>query len=216
MYDAFNEMNLHGNYIILRNFEEISNDCYYMAGHDDIDFLCDRQKEIVKALDARKNNFWGSQDHFLVKIAGYNVKFGLRYIGDGYYDSYWEEEMLENKVLRDAHYYVMQDRDYFYSLLYHALLQKKTLSDDYRIRLRDMGTRIGMKLEEYTDFERVLFHFLNERKYTVPYPKDPTVPVHYEHVPESFLRGYAEWRLRKIFYIPRKMAGKAFRRILRK
>ena len=90
LYEAINAMNQTSPCLVLRNYEDMSNDNYFMKGHDDIDFLCENQQEIVRVLDARKNVYWGSPDHFIVKINGKDIKFGLRYIGDGYYDALWE------------------------------------------------------------------------------------------------------------------------------
>ena len=78
LYEAIGAMNQASPCLVLRNYEDMSNDNYYMEGHDDIDFLCENQKKAVSVLEAGRNVYWGSPDHFIVKIAGKDVKFGLQ------------------------------------------------------------------------------------------------------------------------------------------
>ena len=48
----------------------------------------------------------------------------IRCVGDGYYDKPWEEVMIKNRVKTEG-IYVLCKEDYNYSILYHALLQKR-------------------------------------------------------------------------------------------
>lgn len=178
-----------GKCIILRNFEELSDEHYYMDGHEDIDFLCEDSAKVRKVLDAVPNVPWGSQDHVFVRIAGKKIKFGLRYVGDGYYCDEWERKMLADRVLYKGKFYVMNPADYFYSLLFHALFQKRKLSDDYRSRLKEMGRTFGIELDDEESFYKVIIEYLKNNRYVVEYPKDVTVSVNYKKIPPCYLRG---------------------------
>ncbi len=208
LYDVLDMMNQVSSCLILRNYEDITNDQYYMDGHDDIDFLCDNPKAIMKALDVRKNVFWKSKDHYYVKIAGKDVKIGLRYLGDDYYDRLWEKSALDNKVKLNDHFFVMDKENYFYSLLFHALLQKKKLSDDYKKRLISMGNDIGLELKGDSDFHKCLFDYMRKMNYSVVYPKDITVSINYKKVPNDLIRGKNAYKIRRFFGFYRRVIGK--------
>ena len=192
-------------FLILRNHEELSEDSFYMDGHDDIDLLCDNEKKAREVLDVRNDVCWRSPCHGYIKIQGRDIKLGIRYVGDGYYDRSWEEQMIKSRRKNEKGLYVMDDEDYFYSLLYHALLQKKHLSEDYRKRLRSMAMGSGISLKSVQDCYRVLFAYMNEKGYKMVYPKDPTVPVNDRYVSKRLKKGYLEWRLRRILFTPRAM-----------
>lgn len=198
--DVLDAMHSCGAYIILRNYEEIADETYYMSGHDDIDFLCSDAKACRNVLDVKKDVPWKSHDHCFVKIKNTDVKIGLRYVGDGYYDTKWEEDMISSRVAHEGGFYVMSDENYFYSLLYHALLQKKTLSEDYKTRLRRMGAEHGISIKEDSDFISILIDYLVKKGYKVPYTKDPSVPLNYKDVPEELLTGHSEWMVRRMMF----------------
>jgi hypothetical protein len=57
--------------------------------------------------------------------------FDLRYVGDGYYDVTMERAMLTNRVVC-RNFFVPNPEDLLYSLLYHALVHKPTISSNYK------------------------------------------------------------------------------------
>ena len=54
----------------------------------------------------------------------------MRYVGDKYYDVNWEKNMLQNKLLRND-VYIPREDDYFFSLLFHAKVQKQNVKEKY-------------------------------------------------------------------------------------
>lgn len=195
--EIFQELNKHCNYVILRNYEELHLEHMVMEEHDDIDLLCDDQRYMRELLGAVYRPVTGNFDHFFTKIAGKDVKFGIRYIGDDYYDRKWEQEMLSNRILHPNGFYVMNDTDYFYSLLYHALIQKKELSEDYRIRLAEMGKKSGIELNTPEDYRTCLETYMTSKGYCLCYPKDTTIPLQTNVLNEVPVTGYTEWKVRK-------------------
>ena len=182
-------------YLILRNYEELTDEKYYMAGHEDIDFLVQDSAKVRRALQARNDLWYRSHDHCFIVIKGVDVKIGLRYVGDGYYDRAWEMEMLRKRRLHPEGFYVMDDEDYFYSLLYHALLQKRIFQEDYRIRLKEMGRAFNIILDKEEDYKKCLFQYLIKCGYWVEYPRDVNVPINYADVPQQLLKGYFRWKV---------------------
>lgn len=61
-----------------------------------------------------------------------------------YIDPRWMEAMLERRVQHRLGFYVMQDEDYFYFLLYHVLYQKGgVFAPDYVPRLKNLAKGLG-------------------------------------------------------------------------
>lgn len=194
IFDMFNS---ECNYVILRNYEELHLENMVMDEHDDIDLLCDDQRKMRELLGAVYRPVTGNFDHFFTKIKGEDVKFGIRYVGDDYYDRKWEEKMLQNRVMHPNGFYVMNDEDYFYSLLYHALVQKKKMADDYRIRLKDMANSLGIELNSDKDYYTCLKDYMVKNDYKLCYPVDTTIPFQSDALPGVPVTGYKDWKGRK-------------------
>ena len=205
--EVLKAMETAGPYIVLRNYEELDDENYFMSGHDDIDFLVTDDKKIREILDTVQDVKWRSQDHCFVQIKNVPVKIGLRYVGDNYYDVKWEQDMLEKRVNHGT-FDIMDEENYFYSLTYHALLQKKKLSEDYDRRLSKMAKNLGIDISK--GLYPTLFEYMKEKGYTVVYPKDPTVPLHYDNVPKELLGPKTEWVFRRTFFRIKRKLVKGF------
>jgi len=130
-------------YVVLRNFECLPDE-YHIEGHGDIDLLVadyDEARRLMNARPVRRQRYRVLNE---VSIAEQKVLFDLRYVGDNYYDKCWERDVLKGRTLSPRGFYRPNDKDYFYTLLYHALLQKPTVSDDYRERLTRMARHLGI------------------------------------------------------------------------
>lgn len=176
-------------YVVLRNYENLAEcEAFLLEGHPDIDILCRDSQAIVRILDAqtrRKDEppFKGDGTHYYVYVRGKKVCLDLRYLGDGYYCKSWEEDMLARKQPQ-GDYFVLCPEDYFYSLIYHAILQKRELSQEYNIRLTEMATKMNVLIEkaDTPSFLAELQRFMKEKGYRFEYPKDKTVPCRFHLV----------------------------------
>ncbi|MCD8097564.1 MAG: hypothetical protein LUE31_05925 [Lachnospiraceae bacterium] len=143
----FTELNESCNYLVLRNFEHLFEDGF-LSEHPDIDFLCDAPRKFIEASASVPRG--NSKELFSRKIlvAGEEIPVDLRIPGDGYYDEPWESAMLAGRRRLENGVYVMDETEYYYSLIYHALIQKRTLSEEYRARLQAMGEKLGVSGDE--------------------------------------------------------------------
>ncbi len=197
IWEVFKALNETCNYIILRNYEELEKGNMLMDEHDDIDFLCDDQQNMRELLGAVYRPITGNFDHFFISVGGEQVKIGIRYVGDLYYDTEWEQAMLAHRVWNQAGFYVMDEENYFYSLLYHALVQKKKLSEDYAGRLQTMGSAFGVHLQSEEDYVRCLEDYMLEKEYKVCYPVDTTIPFQKKSIQRVEIVGKEAWKKRK-------------------
>ena len=180
-------------YLVLRNYENMLSPEIYMDGHGDIDLLCADSRALAQFIGAmsytnKVKEICGDGVHYYVMIANKPVSLDLRSVGDGYYCTRWQKEMLERRVFKDG-FYVMDEFDYLYSLIHHAILQKRSFSDEYKSRLADMCKRLQIHLMDDTlqSFMRLLEAYMVEKGYTYTYPTDTFVPLNTRYVSRKLL-----------------------------
>lgn len=180
-------------YLIMRNWEGFYDDIL-IEGHNDIDVLCANTKsrdQLVAAFTAKDLSGDGFHYSFLYK--GMEVTLDTRIVGDGYYDINWQKEMLKNRVRNPLGFYVMADEDYFYSLAYHAIYQKKDgLSDEYRARLGEMKPEY--KKFKQNDFIRILHDYMMQHGFFYTHTVDDSVVRCFDRVPDrSWVRTLSQF-----------------------
>ena len=180
-------------YLVLRNYENLLSPEIYVDGHGDIDLLCADSRLLAEKVGARTyhnkvKEVCDDGVHYYVLIAGKQVSLDLRSVSDGYYCQKWQQEMLNWRVLKDG-FYVMSDQDYLYSLIHHAILQKRSFSNEYRSRLTEMCNRlhIVMKDDSAQSFIQLLESYMAEHGYTYVYPRDTFVPLNTRYITSSLL-----------------------------
>lgn len=182
--DFFKELNLQTDYVVLRNYENFLEQGV-MEAHADIDLLCRNRREVVKVSGAVPRLKKEDSIHYYLMIRGEKVDLDLRCVGDGYYDEKWEEAMLEEKRLHEGILYVLSPVHYYYSLMYHAFVQKNKVSDDYRIRLRAMREDLGLEVaNEMEDLE----NYMRKNGYTYTFPEFPGGVVNFKNVSPDLIQ----------------------------
>lgn len=185
-HDFFSVLNKHCNYLILRNFEQLPNG-RLIKGHEDIDLLCDNTKKLVKIAKAIPRKKVDDGVSYFIWINHIKIPLDIRQIGDGYYDKNWQIHMLKNKRLYKNCIYIMNNEDFFYSFIYHSLIQKPTLSHEYRIKLENMAQKKKIQLNKAEDLKNNLLIFMNKRKYYFTNPA-PAVYINFEGIPKKMIR----------------------------
>lgn len=189
----FEKLNEECNYLILRNYENMDQEDFFCDGHEDIDILCDDCDQFIKA--AKAVRMYGEDIHLYVVVDNEKICVDLRCVGDDYYDANWQKDMLKARTLVTTNmgsWYVMSDEDYYYSLTYHAFLQKKEVSPDYYPKLQSLAEKIGIKISESNMHIANLISFMQEKQYYFPYPSDISVPLNVNYVPSNMVRGEVE------------------------
>jgi hypothetical protein len=176
-------------YVVLRNFEQLPDDLE-VGPHTDVDLLVDDYHEAIRVLNARPMSGlvprWGGR--FTVRLAGNDVVFDLRFVGDGYYDERWQRRLLERRRLRDGGFYAPAVDDYLDSLAYHAVVHKRTVDRDYPARLATLACTVNRPewstevLASPQDMGRVVRRMVDERGYRFVRPRDVTVFYNFHNV----------------------------------
>lgn len=178
--ELFAVLNACVRYVVLRNFEILPNE-HTTELHGDIDLLTDAYDDLVFIAQGAKVFAEPHRVHFRVPIGGAQVPFDFRYVGDDYYDRQWESGILSRRVLCPRGFYTPSAEDYFYSLLYHALLHKRRIAPDYLPKLRQLARDAGVSCKPHLDsgnphlLYSVLVPYLERHQYTCPRPGDQSV-----------------------------------------
>ena len=181
--ELFKTLNRFCNYVVLRNFEPLPLN-YHLEEHGDIDLLVSDLDECVFVSNATKAFEGTNRVHYFINISGKLVPFDFRYVGDGYYDTAFQFHLLSGReLLRDC-FYAPTQNDYFFSLLYHALIHKPVFSEDYADRLCELALKIDVCFDGTSEHAAVLLaRYFYENDYTFVPPVDTTVFFNQKWVP---------------------------------
>jgi hypothetical protein len=193
----FREINAHSRYLILRNYEDIEEGRITLEGHDDIDILCDDTKMAVQYMHAFSRLKKDNGKSYLVCFNGQNIKLDIRHVGDGYYDRKWQETMLNKRKWNPFGFYVMDEENYYYSLAYHGLFQKRVFAQDYNTRLKKMAESLGFKISIPSEHIEHLNEFMKIYGYRYTDPTDPTVYINFSDLPRELVHKNYLWRIRR-------------------
>jgi hypothetical protein len=165
LFNALNHANIE--YVVLRNFDGMPEN-YYSESHGDIDLLvnCD-PKEVAFVINASPVFKQKYRVHYKVNIDNESIRFDIRHVGDNYYDKHWEKTILKNRIFKGS-FFIPCTEDLKYSLLYHALIHKKNIANDYNLKL----SKMGFTLDNYKDD---LQKFMEIKGYEIVEPKDLSV-----------------------------------------
>ena len=179
--EVFEILNSTINYVILRNFESV--EMQMNSLHPDIDLLTENLYNTISILGAKKTSKRKYRVQYSVLINDKNINFDLRSIGDNYYDVKWQKDILSSRI-KENFYFRPSEVNYFYSLLYHAILHKSKLSSDYLRKLLDISKDKSIKIKNIISLNNSellnnLKEFLDFNKYEFTYPNDYSVYWNY-------------------------------------
>ena len=190
-------------YVVLRNWEPLPTK-YQVDEHGDIDILVNDYSYAKKVLGGRAYKHklhkedprfgfdvemegWKVANHVLV--GGKEIEFDIRYLGDGYYPEKWQEAMLKNPC-KHMEIKIVNAENHFYSLLYHALLHKKTISKTYVENFKTGASellKMNLTNEQAIDIKflwSLLAKFLKESGYNPTTPDERNIPFDYHKLLE--------------------------------
>ena len=162
-------------YVVLRNYECIPDE-YTVEGHGDIDLLVENKNYIAYLTLAKPVFPEPYRVYHILNIAGRDVPFDFRNVGDDYYDPKWEENILRHRVFIKSLFYVPSVEDQFYSLMYHAYIQKREVKQDYVPKLIAFGKELGVDYRDEKDLAvKLLDDYMRQQAYEYIRPQDKSV-----------------------------------------
>lgn len=173
--DLFYVLNNTLQYVVLRNHEVLPDE-YTVEGHGDIDLLVENKNYAAYLTLARPVFKESYRVYHIINIAGIEVPFDFRYVQDNYYSPKWEQDILKTRVMSKDLFYVPSPEHQFYSLLYHAYIQKWEVKADYIPKLTFYGKQIGLNYSHSVDLAiGLLDDFMLPNQYEYIRPNDKSV-----------------------------------------
>ena len=184
----FTILNQSLNYVVLRNFEELPNN-FKIGFKGDIDILAEDKNEIELISNAKKISPQNFGRRFRILVNNEKIHLDLRYVGDGYLDEEWEKSILNKRISKNG-IFVPNEKNYFYSYLYHCLIQKKSMSEIHVKRISKLGKNIRknidiVKYDNKENFREELEEFLKKENFSYSRPIDNSVFFDNEFVNQS-------------------------------
>jgi len=170
--DLFKALEQNVNYVVLRNFQKLP-DIYTSGTHGDIDLLV---SDLLKSLLISRAIYVKNSVHYKIKINYEYVYFDFRSVDDSYYCNQWSIDILNRREQLNG-FYTPCLNDYFYSLLYHAIIHKPKIAVDYVEVLMELSNCLSFNVNSFEDLPPMLFDFLRNHNYAFCKPNDQT--VHY-------------------------------------
>lgn len=130
-------------YCVLRNYDSLPNG-YDFTLHGDIDLLTENKYNAIYITNATPVYLEQYRVYCTVPVGSKRIAFDFRYLGDNYYDILWESNILEKRVLSKAGFYIPDPYNQYFSLLYHAYIQKNNLAEDYPKKLSNFAAAINV------------------------------------------------------------------------
>jgi hypothetical protein len=165
-------------FIVLRNFENLPASCQ-LGPHSDIDILTSTPKEFVRLLNLKRASLLPFRAIWRTPVADSFINMDIRSIQDGYYPTEIAQHLLNNKTINQNGIPIPLRKDYFYTLLYHALIHKYKIAKDYKKRLLNMGKEFGLYPPSGKNteifFMETLHKWMKDHNFSFTEPKDLTV-----------------------------------------
>lgn len=123
-------------YVVIRNYENLP-EKVELGSHSDLDLLfADKEnvKEFIRITNAVPTRNEDYRVQHKVVLDNDFILCDLRVVGDKYFPDKLAENMICNRVW-NKHFCVPCEQDHYTGLLYHALIHKKRVSEDYKARL---------------------------------------------------------------------------------
>lgn len=170
-------LNRNVKWLVLRGFEDLPIICK----DKDIDLLCEDLYAFVDVSYAIKRS--PGISGYMVKINHEYMDLDIRFVGDGYYDPLWQRDMLLNRGLYRDVVPIMRFDDLFFSLAYHAILQKKYLTEKYKEILSSMWLSLSSEDKILTESEivNIVNNYMIYHNYKFSLPKDKSVYLNNEY-----------------------------------
>lgn len=177
MNDFFHWVNdLKLKYVILRNFEDLEK--VTKSEHPDVDLLVSNKEKFVRLTGLKSTNSKNYRTQYYLFIGDKKIFFDIRTIGDDYYDYKWAQNILNTRI-QQGDIFIPNPENHFYTLLYHAVIHKRFISEDYYRQLDSLYN--GLEIREFkylfqeSNHDEILQKFLIHNNYEITAPKDLSV-----------------------------------------
>lgn len=189
-------------YVILRSYEHLHEKSFLGSGKD-IDILCENPKEFLQAICAEVQSDKDDGFHYKIVVGEKNIPIDIIPSGVGYYCQEWEKHMLKcRRQAENGKWYVLEKKDYCFSLLYHVLIHKAVITEKDIYKCQEVFKRYRCGLPDNNKLNKYMGKYMKVMKYqyTVPIVNDMELYVNRE----NFLFSMTKQKREYIVYFIRK------------
>ena len=104
-------------YFVMRNHEMLPQE-FKSEAHGDIDIQVSDMANARLIMDAKFVHKTPERVHCKTNVNGETVLWDIRHTSDDYYCANWQRDLMHNRILNKKFIYVLNDNDYFYTLVY--------------------------------------------------------------------------------------------------
>jgi len=165
MKQFFDVLNITTNYVVLRNFEDLPDKFL----HHDIDILTDNVKNMSQIINENESSIGKAP----VIIGNKKILLDFRYQEGHHYDEKWSRDILKRRIMSKNGFYIPCKEDYFYSLLYHAMVHGQ-IREEYKQKLNELALDLDMNkntilnFNDFTESKKILDNYMKTKKYQRP------------------------------------------------
>ena len=166
----FYVMNSSLDYVVMRNFEYLP-DNRFSKEHGDIDVLVKDLDQAVFITNAKRLY----KKRYKINVDGKDVLVDFEHVRDGSYDHKWQNNILKKRILIKNSFYIPDDEDYFFSLIYHIMFHKTYIETDYPDKIKNIYKKLSFYDSSRCNFDnylKFLEKFLSVNNYQITKPKD--------------------------------------------
>lgn len=180
--ELFYTLNATINYAVLRNYEILPQK-FKSDLHGDIDIITDNYQNMCYIVNAKPVTKNPKRVYNYTIVNDEKVVFDFRHIGDDYYCKDFEKDILNSRVLNGNKIYVPNEEYQFYSLIYHAIIQKFMIAPDYYEKIFKLFCKLELdnvyNINNYSSpfdlYFILLKNFMQKKNYNFVRPEDTTV-----------------------------------------
>jgi len=186
--EIFYVLNATTNYVVLRNAEDIGPKLFE-SPHPDIDLLVKNVEEAKYILNVTSVFPEEYRVHFVNFVGSDKVYWDLRSPNDGYMSDSWCDEILKLPEMDNSGRNIPSLNNLFWSRIYHALVHKNEVSQDYIFKSLEASALIfGHRFSILRDKNVALIElasYMALNGYDCPTPRDKS--VHFSQNAETLI-----------------------------
>lgn len=160
-------------YVILRGCREAENGQY--LEHTDTDILTDQYLNLWYIINGSPCRSRIRPKERIV-INGINFDLDIWDTDRNYFDIHWSQSMINNRIETNG-FYILNETNNFYCLLYHCLLNKNRIAPDYQPII---DTYVKKHQLENHSYQQLLVDFLQKHNYEIIQQDDCSNGFHTE------------------------------------
>tara|TARA_B100000029_G_C17490033_1_gene928761 strand:- start:176 stop:826 length:651 start_codon:yes stop_codon:yes gene_type:complete len=173
-------------YVVLRNYTTILNNTF--DDSSDIDILTDNAYNFASIINAKKCHFSNFRSRYSIMVNNNRIFLDIREASDNYYYINWQNNILDSRI-KEKFLFIPNRENYYYSLLYHMLIHKKQISDNYVEILCNAEGYSWSKDYARSDWIDILEKYLSSNAFFVVVPNDYSVIFNHndmKYIKQSF------------------------------